>query len=70
VLAVVHDADDDRPGLGSDLDEVEPRLLRDAPRFFDGDDADLFSSGADQTDGTEADLLVHPNFIVDATPPG
>ena len=69
VLPVVHDADYDRAGVRSDLDEVEPRFFRDAPGFFDGNDADLLSFGADETDGTEADLLVHADLVVDAAPP-
>jgi hypothetical protein len=39
------------------------------PCFFQGDDADLFAAGADETDGGETDLLVDANPIVDSTPP-
>jgi hypothetical protein len=69
VLPVVHDADDDRTRFGCDLDQVETGFLRDAPGFFDGNDADLFAAGADETDGTEADLVIDANLFVDATPP-
>src|SRR6516165_6060549 len=69
VLAEVHDPHDDRAGLRRDLDEIEASFLRDAPGFFEGNDADLLTVGADETDGTEADLIVHANLIVDAAPP-
>jgi hypothetical protein len=69
VLAPVHDADHDGANIGSDLDEVETLLLGEAPGFFDGYDADLLAVGIDQADGTQTDLVVDTDFLVDSPPP-
>src|SRR6185295_11357632 len=69
VLPPVHDADDDGARFRRDLDEIQAGFVGDASSFFEGNDADLLSTGADETDGTEADLIVHPDFFVDSTPP-
>jgi hypothetical protein len=69
VLAPVHQLHDDRARVRGDLDEIEALLFRDAAGFFDGEDAVLGTVGADQSDGTQTDLVIDPDLIVDATPP-
>jgi hypothetical protein len=69
VLPVVHDADHDGTRLRGHLDEVEAGLLGDSSCFIEGNDADLLAVGADESDRTQADLIVDAYLIVDSTPP-
>jgi len=69
MLAPVHDADDDGACVGSDLDEIEAGIGRDPACFFDGNDADLFAVGTDESDGAQTDLLVDPYLVLDQTSP-
>jgi hypothetical protein len=45
MLAPVHDPDHDRACIGSYFYEIETRITGYLACFFDGDDADLFSTG-------------------------
>ena len=57
-LAVVHDLADGRPFLGGNLDQIHARFAGHFHGLGRRDDAVLLALGADQADGTEADLLV------------
>src|SRR4051794_11513774 len=57
-LPVVHELADRRPGHGSDLDEVELRVLGQSQCFADRHDADLLTLGADQADLGDTDAVV------------
>ena len=57
-LAVVHDLDDGRLRVGSNLDEVEIGLLRQTQGDLDADDADLLSVRADEADLGHADAVI------------
>jgi len=69
MLAPVHDADHDRACFGGDLDQVEARIPGGLARFIEGNDADLLSVGTDESDGTETDLLVYANLLLDQVSP-
>jgi hypothetical protein len=69
VLPPVHDADDDGARVRGDLDEIEAGFLGCAPCFFDGNDADLLAVGADETNGTQTDLVVDAYPLFDSAPP-
>ena len=49
-FAVVHNFDDRRLGVGSDLDQVQVSFLRKAQCVFDADNADLFSCWSNEAD--------------------
>jgi hypothetical protein len=66
VLAVVHDADHDRTRRGRNLDEIESGLRGGLLGLIEGDDADLFTVGSDETNGAEVDLIVDADFLFDA----
>jgi hypothetical protein len=57
-LPVVHELADRRLGHGSDLDEVELRVLGQTQCFADRHDADLLALGTDQADLGDADTVV------------
>jgi hypothetical protein len=69
MLAPVHDADHDRASLGGHLDQVEAGLAGGSARFIEGNDADLLSVGTDETDGTETDLFVDTDLLLDQVSP-
>ena len=69
VLAPIHDADHDGSGVRGHLDEVEAGFGGNSAGFFDGNDSDLLSLRADQANGTQTDLVVDSNSIVDSPPP-
>jgi len=37
--------------------------------LFEGDDADLLTTGTDEADGAQADLVVDANFVFDSVSP-
>jgi hypothetical protein len=63
VLAEVHDLADRRIGVGSDLDEIEPRLSRDLERFGQRLGSKLRAVGSDQADLTSADAVVDTGVV-------
>ena len=63
VLRVVEEARYGRPGLGSDLDQVEIALLRHLERLLGVDDADLLAVLVDQANLANADALVDPRLV-------
>jgi len=65
MLSPVHDAHHDRARFGGDLHEVEAGFFGRPAGFFDGDDADLFAVGADESDWAETDLLVDARLRFD-----
>jgi hypothetical protein len=69
VLAVVHDADHDRTDGRSHLDEVKTGLGCSLACLFEGNDADLLTTGTDEADGAQTDLVVDANFVFDSGSP-
>ncbi|GLS81966.1 hypothetical protein GCM10007893_28240 [Paracoccus marinus] len=55
-LAHIHDLADRRRGVGRNLDQIEPDLLRQLDAACGGDDADVFAVRADQADLGDADM--------------
>lgn len=62
-LAVVHDAADGRPGVGSDLDEIESGFAGQGQRLGGLHVAEHLAVGADDLDGRDADAFVHARLI-------
>ena len=63
-LAVVHDLDHGRLGVGGHLDQIEVGLLREAQGDLDADDADLLAAGpTSRTSGTRMRSLVRGSLM-------
>jgi hypothetical protein len=66
-LAVVHELDDRRPGVGGHLDQVQVGLLGQPEGVLDADDAHLLAVGSDQPDLGNADAVVDAGFDADGS---
>ena len=68
VLPVIHNAADGRYRCGCDFDQVVSALLRLLERFRCREDAKLFAFRTDDSDFTDSNLAVHPQFGNDRPP--
>jgi len=66
-LAEVHELRDRRPSGRRDLHEVQVRLLRQTERISDGDDPDLLSGRAYESNFWYPDTVVDTRFSADVT---
>ena len=62
-LAVVHDLADRRPFRGGHFDQIELGLAGHVHGLRGRNDAELFAVGADEANGTDADLLVDAMLV-------
>jgi hypothetical protein len=71
MFAPVHDAHHDGARFRGHFHQVEAGFFGRPTGFFDGDDADLFAIGTDETDWAQTDLLVDTRLRFDKRlPPG
>jgi hypothetical protein len=64
-LAVVHEPAHRRTGRRGDLDEIEIGFGGQAQGIFDTNDADLLTTGADESDLWDADAIVDAQLCAD-----
>jgi hypothetical protein len=62
-LPVVHELDHGWPGIGCNLNQVQPHLFGPFPSLFDADDADLLAILGNQAYGADPDLVVDSDLL-------
>ena len=60
---MVHHLDHGWPGVGCNLNQVQPRFFRPFPGLLDADDADLLSVLGNKANGADPDLVVDSDLL-------